>query len=107
MPRPKFLTTTPLPDLNALVEVSLHLAEVLHDPGWDGRGWVPISALGLRMVEGLVYVPSNCLLALQQELWRLQHSHLPAAAMLPVAGGLSLQRKLGSPQLCSTLGPVK
>lgn len=106
VPRPKFLITTPLPDLNAL-ELSLHLAEALHGPGWDGRGWVPISALGLRIVEGLVYVPSDCLLALWQELLRLQHSQLPTAAMLPVAGGLSLQHKLESPHLCSTLGTVK
>lgn len=41
MPRPKFLTTTPLRDLNVMVEVSLHLTQ-------DGRG----SHLSLKAEEG-------------------------------------------------------
>lgn len=56
-------------------------------------GWVLISVLGLKTVEQLIHMPSDCLLAV--DLGRLQHSQLPAAAVLPVAGSLSLQHKLG------------
>lgn len=46
VPRPKFLPTIPLPDLNTLVEVNLHLTGSPHDRGRDGspsqpwdQGW--------------------------------------------------------------------
>lgn len=112
MPRPKFLTTTPLPDLNALAEVILHPAEALHGPGWDGsppqlrsrgwqRGWsmCPATVLGAPGTRGS---PAGAVEA--PELG----SQLSAAVVLPITGGASPQHESSiSSSPCSARGPVK
>lgn len=62
-------------------------------------GWIPISALGLRMVEEVVHVPSDCRLGLQTPVAETVEaqglgSQLPTTAMLPFADGVLPRHEL-------------
>lgn len=112
MPRPTFLTMTPLPDLNTLVEVSFHPAETPHDPGWDGSlsqphgwGWQRGCPRAQRLYLGAPGTRGSPAGAVEAPAL---DSQLSAAAMLPITGGASLQHESGiSSSPCSAPSPVK